>query len=135
MVIRFRSGRKNNAKTIHLHLKLKNNHDHHRKNQNPSTKYATSAPATSTKHTISTLAPSTNHATSTVTLPSISPLSTPRLFSRSHSEIRELTLPLSSLVTITRKRTKSAANEVQQAFNVFYFCADTLQSPNIDYQF
>ena len=70
-----------------------------------------------------------------VTLPSILPLSTLRLFSRSHSEIRGLTPPpLSSLETITRKRTKSGANEVRQAFNGFYFCAATLQSPNIDYQ-
>ena len=104
--------------------------------QQRSTKYTISTPAPGTKKkSISTPAlstimphqpsPSTSQQSNTdpplsITL-SISPLSTPRLFSWSHSEIRELTPPSSSCVTITRKRTKSAVNEVRQVFNVFVF--------------
>ena len=42
-------------------------------------------------------------------------------------------LPSSSLINTTRKKTQSTSNEVRQAINDFYFCADAIQSPSIDH--
>ena len=55
------------------------------------------------------------------TLPSLSPVSTPKIFSRSHSESRD-PKPSSS----TRKKNKSVSNETRQVSTGLYFCADTL---------
>ena len=52
------------------------------------------------------------------------------MLSRSHSETREST---PSSTTSTKKRRKSASNEVGQAINGYYFCADILESLSIDH--
>ena len=68
-------------------------------------------------------------------LPSLSPISIPKIFTRSYSEIRESTqsTPSLSSSTSTKKRNKSVSNEVRQALNGFYFCADTLESPSVEH--
>ena len=58
---------------------------------------------------------------------SLSLVSTPNIFSRSHSENRE---PAPSP---TRKRNKSASNETRQVFTRFYFCADILDPTTFDH--
>ena len=56
------------------------------------------------------------------TLPSLSPISTPKILSQSNTETGESTqsTPLSSS-TSTKKSMKSASDEVRQASNSFYF--------------
>ena len=64
------------------------------------------------------------------TLPSLSSISTPKQFTRSHSETRS---PSPSPSTAQKKRTKSASNQLRQAVNGFYFCSDLLEAPNLDH--
>ena len=64
------------------------------------------------------------------TLPSLSPISTPRLLSRAHLETREQPATLASSL---RKRTKSASKEVRQPVNGYYFCTGTLETSTIDH--
>ena len=61
---------------------------------------------------------------------SLSPISTPKLLSRSHLVNRDSTPQLSS----SKHLAKSASNEVRRAFNAFYFCEETLESPTLKHQ-
>ena len=65
-------------------------------------------------------------------LPSISPISNPKLFSQSYSLARYTIPPASSTVT-TKHRVRSASNEFRRAHNGFYFSQEILESPNIDH--
>ena len=66
------------------------------------------------------------------TPPSLSPLSTPRLFYRFYSETR--TESSTSSPSKTHSRAKSVAGRDRQSINAFYFCSDILDSPIIDHQ-
>ena len=66
------------------------------------------------------------------TPPTLSPVSTPKLLSRSHSATRDPKPSPSTSGTV--RRSKSASREVQQALNSFYFCQDILESPSLDRQ-
>ena len=66
------------------------------------------------------------------TPPTLSPVSTPKILSRSHSATRNPTPSPST--SDTGRRSKSASREVQQALNSFYFCQDILESPSLDRQ-
>ena len=66
------------------------------------------------------------------TPPTLSPVSTPKILSRSHSATRNPTPSPST--SGTGRRSKSASREVQQALNSFYFCQDILESPSLDRQ-
>ena len=61
------------------------------------------------------------------TLPSLSPISTSKIFPWSHSVSRE-TMPSTS-----KQRAKSASDDVQRALNAFYFNENVLQSPTIEH--
>ena len=65
------------------------------------------------------------------TPPTLSPISTPKLLSRSHSVTRDSTLPASSPIE-TKKRLQSACTEVQRAFNAFHFSEDIIEPQNLD---
>ena len=61
----------------------------------------------------------------------LSPISTPKLLSQSHSATRDST-SLSSSSSNTQQRAKSASKEVRRALNAFYFCEDALESPTLE---
>ena len=65
------------------------------------------------------------------TPPTLSPVSTPKLRSRSDSATRDPQPSPSSSTSGTGRRTKSASREVQQALNSFYLCQDILESPSL----
>ena len=66
------------------------------------------------------------------TPPTLSPISTPKLLSRSHSARRDPQPSPSTSGTVRRSR--SASRDVQQALNFFCFCQDILESPSLDRQ-
>ena len=61
--------------------------------------------------------------------PSLSPITTPKLITRSHSVTRTTTPPPSA----TKQRSQSASTEVRRATNSFYFCEDILDPQHLDH--
>ena len=59
----------------------------------------------------------------------LSPITTPKLISRSHSVTRATTPPASS----TKQRSQSASTEVRRALNAFYFCEDILELQHLNH--
>ena len=89
----------------------------------PTTSSIYSSPTTTTKY------PNPTHGNPPFPNIAFSPTHlNPKTLSRSHSVTRETTPPTSS-----KHSAKSVSNEVRRAFNGFYFCADVMQSPNIEH--
>ena len=65
-------------------------------------------------------------------LPSLSPITTPKILSRSHSVTR-LSPPLQTTSIAPKPRLRSASTDVRRAINAFYFCEDILKNPHLDH--
>ena len=61
--------------------------------------------------------------------PSLSPITTPKRISRSHSLTRTTTPPPPA----TKQRSQSASTEVWRAVNAYYFCEDILEPQHLDH--
>ena len=61
--------------------------------------------------------------------PSLSPITTPKLITRSHSVTRKTTSPPSA----TKQHSQSASTEVRRTTNSFYFCEDILEPQHLDH--
>ena len=71
--------------------------------------------------------------------PSLSPITTPKILTRSHSATRLSPSPqtpststASTSSTIHKARARSASTEARRAINAFYFCEDTFENPHLD---
>ena len=61
--------------------------------------------------------------------PPLSPITTPKLITRSHSVTRTTTPPPSA----TKQHSQLASTEVRRATNAFYFCEDILEPQHLDH--
>ena len=61
--------------------------------------------------------------------PSLSPITTPKLITRSHSVTRASTPSPSA----TKQRSQSVSSEMRRATNAFYFCEDILEPQHLDH--
>ena len=69
---------------------------------------------------------------------SLSPITTPKMLTRSHSATRLSPSPQTPSTstassTIQKLRARSASTEARRAINSFYFCEDTLENPHLDH--
>ena len=62
--------------------------------------------------------------------PQLSPITTPKLITRSHSVTRTTPPPPPPA---TKQRSQSASSEVRRAINAFYFCEDILEPQHLDH--
>ena len=68
--------------------------------------------------------------------PSLSPIKTPKMLTRSHSATRlspSPQTPSTSTATVQKPRARSASTEARRAINAYYFCENILENPHLDH--